>query len=874
MVWVEGEPGIGKTALLRRFLALADEVVVLEASGDETEVALDYGVVSQLVARAPDDPVNRSFADTVASGRPRSPFWVGAELLELLGALQDRAPVIVAVDDAHWMDRPSAGALLFALRRLYANRVLALIVARPDGLDGLGPSWARLLSDPEGSRRVPLAGLGRDEVGALAGSLGFGRLASGAADRLREHTGGHPLYVKALLNELPPEALAFEQGPLPAPHSFAATVLARATKLDADSQDLLTAAAVAGGRCSAAGAGAAAGLSDPLSALGPVLASELLALVPARTPLEVAFPHPLVRAAIYDDLSPKRRRELHLAFARLTSGTESLAHRVAASEGADDALAAELVAAGEEEVSTGALTAGIEHLLAAARVAGSRPVREAALLRAVDCLGIAGDVPRAQRLREAVIACGDSPRRSFALATLTASAGHLPEALAALRSVVERPDFALQPELAGPVFSSLAMVSAYAGDGAEAIAWARRALAGADLIATVEVTAKQALALGLALTGVAAEGVALLDSLSAFRLEPEPFEGELMATRANLKASCGDLEGAVEDLTAVIRWSQAGTPLRSLPNAYGTLAEAEYRLGRWDAGLAHADVAISLAEDRDQVWELAFAHAVASFFHAGRGNRRVAAEHVAAARRAVDAAPLPVSVHYTSLAAAHLAWVDEDWDGVLAALGEGDLGERAWKLLAAEALLRLGRLDRAAEALAELDQAGRNGVLGVELCRLRGALALARERPAEARAAFAEGQALAVATASPLVQAALELEHGRFLRRTGSRRRAIAELRTARDRFEELRARPFRQQCDAELAGCGVRAQASAAHEDDELTAREHVVAQLVASGKSNREVAGELYLSTKAIEYHLANIFAKLGIRSRHQLAARLAHD
>ena len=96
-------------------------------------------------------------------------------------------------------------------------------------------------------------------------------------------------------------------------------------------------------------------------------------------------------------------------------------------------------------------------------------------------------------------------------------------------------------------------------------------------------------------------------------------------------------------------------------------------------------------------------------------------------------------------------------------------------------------------------------------------------------------------------------------------------MRLAREAFERLDARPFLERCDAELAACGVRAQHNGADDDYGLTAREQVVARLVASGKSNREVAAELYLSSKAIEYHLANIFTKVGITSRHQLASRI---
>ena len=123
-----------------------------------------------------------------------------------------------------------------------------------------------------------------------------------------------------------------------------------------------------------------------------------------------------------------------------------------------------------------------------------------------------------------------------------------------------------------------------------------------------------------------------------------------------------------------------------------------------------------------------------------------------------------------------------------------------------------------------------------------------------------------------MAEGTLELAYGRFLRKTGRRGAAASRVRIARERFERLRAWPFVERCDAELSACGVRAQGRDGQNDYGLTAREQAVATLVASGKTNREVAAELYVSTKAVEYHLANIFAKVGVRSRHQLSARLS--
>jgi DNA-binding CsgD family transcriptional regulator len=885
IVWTEGEPGIGKTSFLRRCLTDAAGLVVIEASADESEVTLEYGVVSQLIARAPPSESREALIERTSGASPASVFSVGTDLLGMVGSLQDTAPVVVALDDVQWLDSSSAGALLFTLRRLHADRVLVLIGARPDAIERLGPSWTKLLSDSDRAQRVLLPGLTGPEVAQLADSLGVGPLTLTAGERLRTHTGGHPLYVKALLSEIPSETLNFGHGSLPAPHSFAATVLAKMAGVSPEAQRLVSAAAVAGGRTPLSLAGAAAVLVDPLGPLEEALGAELLAVTPGTSPQEIAFPHPLLRAAVYDDLSPTRRRELHLAYSRLTTGAVSLGHRVSASAGVDDALARELEAAAETEVSAGRLSAGVERLLWASQIADTRDARERDVLRAVECLLLAGDMPAAESHREEVLSCGDSPRRSYVLAALTATEGHLLEAGEACREVLARADFSNHPELEAPVAALMALTCAFMSNGEEAVEWARRALGHADCPPTTRVTATQAMLVGLTVQGRGDEALALLEHLSPSRIHPEPFEAELLASRGNIKDFWGDLAGAIDDLTSVFRWSRAGAPVRSLPNAYGAIADAEYRVGRWDDALTHADVAVSLGEDSDRAWDLPFVHAVASYPNASRGSFAIAEEHVAAARHAVELAPLPIGVYYASVAEGHLGWVQADWDRVKQVLGPlnswagwgslAGLGQRVPRLLYAEAVISTGGLDEAAQLLDDVDAASSERpqeLTRIELCRLRAALAQARQRPSEARAAFADGKEVAAVANAPFSEALLDMAHGTFLRKTGSKRAAIGALRSARQVFERLGAVPFLSRCDAELAASGVSQRPRGDGDRHGLTAREDVVARLVASGKSNREVADELYLSTKAIEYHLGNVFAKLNIRSRHELASKIA--
>lgn len=876
IVVVEGEPGIGKTAFLRRCMSDADEAVVLTASGDESEIDLELGVVGQLAARAAAMSSYSPVGEVLEGGRV-APFAVGAELLNMLAALQDAGPVLVVLDDAHWIDAASAAALLFALRRLQGDRVCVLIATRPEGPASSASPWSRLLADRERVSRVGLSGLDAGDVRLLARGLGHPRLTTAAAERLREHTGGHPLYVRALLSELPAAALESDRGPLPAPRSYAATVLSRMAGLGADAQELVIAFAVGGARCSLQLAADVAGVTEPFQALDQAVAAGLL--VAASAPAQVGFAHPLMRSAVYDDLAMARRRSLHLAFAGRIEGPGALAHRVAASAGGDDALCTQLRATADAELAAGRPRRAGSLLLSAWRVCGDQDSREAALIQAVHCLGISGDIRGAQALREAAASCRDGTPRSFVLAVLTSSAGHVEQGISELVEVTERPDFAEYPELAVPVEATLASLSAIAGDGEAAIRHARRALREASP-PSVEVFARRALALGLALSGRPRDGAAELAFANASGPVPRPFEALLVATRGALKAWSGDLDGAHRDLSAVIGWARAGADFYGFADVYASIATVEYRLGRWDEGAEHAELAVSLAADSDQVFDLAFCHATASLFCAARADWRHAREHVAAAGPATSLASRPFGPELAGIASANLAALQGDWNAALEALAPLGTAAAAGPLtwlgveLAAEALIGIGDLDGAA---AMLDSGGgpegrddRSGRHALELWRVRALLADARGDRAAASDALLAGRRAARDAGWPLLEGRIELEHGCVLRRSGQRRDAIAHLRAARELLAPLHARVLLARCDAELVACGIRAPAAIDH-DFGLTPREQIVARLVASGKSNREVSRELYLSTKAIEYHLTNIFAKLGVRSRRELASRL---
>jgi predicted ATPase len=338
VILVEGPAGIGKTSLLRRFLAGAPDVRVISGAGAAEEQFLPYGVAEQL-ARSARIPLTDDLAALGRrSDRSPEPVTVGAAFLDLLGTLQRHGPVVIAVDDVQWADRPTLLALLFVLRRLHADRVLALFAGREEARAHVPEGLVRLVGDERGAA-VHLHGLDVSELQALGAALAGTAPATELAEHLHEHTGGSPLHVRSLLEEVPLERLRQVVGaPLPAPRSFSAQVLSRLAGCSLDAQQLVLAASVLGPQCPLSLARRLAAIGDSLGALEEAMSARLLEPVETDGDRAVAFPHALVRSAIYHDIGPARRAGLHRRAAELIADeAASIRHRVAASVEHDDA---------------------------------------------------------------------------------------------------------------------------------------------------------------------------------------------------------------------------------------------------------------------------------------------------------------------------------------------------------------------------------------------------------------------------------------------------------------------------------------------------------------------------------------------------------
>ena len=352
-----------------------------------------------------------------------APGRIGAALVEMLGGLQADGPIVMVIDDVHWGDVPSLQALGYALRRLRSSRVLALLSARADSTVRLPASLRRLVTAPP-TARLRLRGLGVKELCMLSAALGAGGAVRAGAERLHEHTGGNPLHARALLEELPVGLLHHSAGPLPGSPVVRHAGARPAGRCPPGAEHLIAAAAVLGTSCPLALAGRLAEVTDPLEALEQAAAAHLLQDHPTAIERLVAFPDPLVRAAVYHNIGPARRAGLHARAARLVgSEPAALRHRVAAACGPDPGLAAEAAALAGQQAAAGSWTAAADNMLAAATLAATPTERGRSVLKAIDYLLLAGGPAEATALADELATVARNARRDYVLGRPAVAAG-------------------------------------------------------------------------------------------------------------------------------------------------------------------------------------------------------------------------------------------------------------------------------------------------------------------------------------------------------------------------------------------------------------------------------------------------------------------
>ncbi len=899
---IEGPPGVGKSRLLASGRSLAAEagLRVLEARGAALEREFAFGVARQLfeqpLSTATDDERQALLAGA-AGLAGRLTGQAGPEVMAqsgetAFGALHglywltvnfaDGGPLVLAVDDAHWADGPSLQFLGYLSRRLEGLPVLLLAAGRapdPEGDD----LWRELVSDPEAEvlRPHPLtesaaAQILRDRLGA-----DVDREFSAACHRA---TGGNPLFLRELVSaleeaEIAPTSDAAETVTTVGPPAVGRFVLHRLQRLGPQATELARSVSVLGGDADIPLAARAAGL-EPEEAQ-PI--ADLLVQAEVFAPeQELGFVHPIVRAAIYEDLLPGDRAARHLAAARLLHENGAPAERVAthllkSRPTGDGRWVAALRAAAASAAERGAPVAAIAYLR---RALDEPPAEEerAAVLTDLGRSEVARlEYQRAEaHLVEALALPGDPALHAQAAIWLSRGAimqGQAEPATRALDALSDQlgsaqGELALELEAEALTLTRLELSLRYLVPE-RLDAFGRRAAGSTrfEPIARIH-AATERLARGAPAAGVADEIMSALQGGPPG--DPFAFTGAVDAlTRAERYDAAAPL---IDMALGAARASGRAGQLAALHTHRAVLA-----LGRGAVADAYLDVQLALELVPDSGLYLRHVIAVAMHVALERGELDVAQELAGRDPERMERERLFVDRYLASRGRVRTATGDPRagladllrCGELLEAYGTPDLTR--WRPHAVAALAELGEEKRAEEmARAEIASARAFGApQGLAHALRTGGRAIGGDEGLDLLE-----EAVAVAEASPArLEAAYALtDLGEELMNRRRRREGRQALRRALELANACGAPALAERARGALGAGGGRPPRLELTGVDALTPAERRVCELAAGERTNREIAQQLFVTEKTVELHLTNAYRKLGIRSRFQLASALA--
>jgi DNA-binding CsgD family transcriptional regulator len=868
---VRGEPGVGKTSLLEYAVSSAAGFRVLRTLGAESESDLAFSGLLELLrpvserARELPGVQARALAAALRGSGEVDRFAVYAATLGVVALVAEDGPLLCVMDDAQWVDPASSDALLFTARRLADEGVVILFGAR----DGEAAYF-----EGRGVPDVSLVGLDAEDARQLLRESSRLPLASGVVARLIAATGGNPL----ALVEIPAGLLEGQRlgtEPLDDPLRGGAAVErafgARVGALTSHARRALLVAAVSDtdGLPAILGAAAqdAAGLDEAEAAGLIIIDGERL-----------RFRHPLVRSAVHSGASGGDRRAAHMALADTLATTDAdraAWHRALATVGHDEQVASELAQVAEGARRRGGAEAQARLLERAAHLTPD-PQR------------------RGERLLEAGRAAYHAGRADYAAALLDGALG-----------------LATHPLLRADLVEARVEVARARG---EIVGWLDTCREEADRVAAHD--PRRASQLLFQVWDYAAEqydvpgGRLLLDRMIALSGHPdddlhvvaarawqamlENDSAEVRrATRRGVQlgaeqsteralefaygfAFLGDFEASTAVIEPLIERFRSEGSLLDLSKALVILAHVETRVGRLSLAEVAGSEAVALAEEAGLDYWLCDALGVWSVAEAMSGRCSASAIH---AKHVLELSPR-VGLRSASGDAWYALGLGElttgNVDEAIAAFercgeifGEVSMLFMSWQPDLIDAYLRAGRVAHARGLLSTFErEAARSRQDLAIVARCRAVLA----DDASMNAAFHEALRLSECAEAPVERARCHLAFGERLRRSGLRVAARIELRSALEAFESIGAAGFAERARQELRATGETVRSRTGDEPGELTAQELQIALLVARGATNREAAASAFLSPKTVEKHLSSAYRKLGVRSRSELARRLA--
>lgn len=885
---LDGAAGMGKTALWRSTidLAQAQGLCVLAARPTSSEAGLTLATLADLLSGVPAHvldslPLRQQEAIDVAlvrsSDRSQSTDSraLGAAFLSILDRLRQERHVLLALDDAQWVDVSSRSAISYAIRRIGAGVAL---IATVRGDADAGTEWWPRSEDADSDRRVTVGPLGSGALHELLRDRLGTAYARPTMSRIEEASGGNPLHALELARYLGDTAPA--DTPASFPPNLRRLVNARIDAFPPTvRQTLLAVAAMANPTVDVIervvrDAGDTRVVDDLLFAEK----ADVLAL-DGRA---IAFTHPLLRTGVYATATAGQRRETHRHLAAAVIDPEERArHRALGSIGLDLDLLQDLDRAAELARKRGAPASAAELLDLSVRLGGDTPGRR---LRMARHLFDAGDPHRARRTAEEVVATlAPGETRAVALHLLAIIRLHddsYMEAAALLERALAEPD--VEPRQRVRISVDQLFVLVNLGRIQDALELTVPTVSDAE-------NADDAALLGEALAGTVMvrflSGLGLDEAMLTHALELEDRESaSAIMVRPSLiaglvRAWTGQLDKAENDLVNLRRQAiERGAESDLMFMAFHHVMVDCWRGSLTEARLLAQDTAERARQLGTDI-PLAIARSVEAVVAAYEGDadrcREAATRALSIFERggslAVRVWPL-VTLGFVEVSGADYPAALQALGPLIAAapaMGYGEPTAAPFAPDAAEALIAVGQYDEAQTLVTQLLDSGQ---------RLDRAWALALGWRCRALLLAAQGDVTGALDATtealhhherlpiPLELGRTLLVRGQLLRRNHQRRAAAETLERALLIFEALETPLWSKRTELELAR--VRAPAPAG---DILTPSERRVAELTASGQTNREVARALFISPKTVEVNLANVYRKLGIRSRAELGRRM---
>jgi DNA-binding CsgD family transcriptional regulator len=868
-----GEPGVGKTALLESVIGSASGFRVMRAAGVESEMELAFAALQQLCAPMLDRldrlPAPQQDALSVAfglrAGNAADRFLVGLAVLSLFSEVAQEQPLLCVVDDAQWLDRASAQALVFVARRLLAESVALVLVTRD-------PS-----EELTGLQALVIEGLPTGDARALLGSALRVPLDERVRERIVAETRGNPLALLELPRGMTPGELAGGFGLLDTPGlsgRIEDSFRRRLAGLPSDTQRLLLVAA-------------AEPVGDPVLvwraagrlgiAVQAAADTDGLLTIAAR----VTFRHPLVRSAVYRAASPEERQTVHRALADATDPEvdpdRRAWHLAQATPGFDEDVASELERSASRAQARGGLSAAAAFLERATTLTLD-PVRRAErALAAAEAKYHAGALDVALGL----VAIADSglltefqcAHVDVLRAQIAFAVNRGRDAPPLLLKAAKRLEF-LDARLARETYL----------DALTAAVLAHRLATGVGLLQVADAVrasppVRSPRASDLLLDGwvlLITEGYEagtpmLKRALRAFRSQSVPRDEEIRW----LWLACHTAYELWDDET----WRLFSERLVELAREAGALAAlpiALDALSSWTLFAGDFARAASLVEEGQAITEVTGSYPTAYgpvLLAACQGREDRATALIASSSQEVARRGEGMGLAVIQWASAILHNGLGRYEDALTAARQASEDPhdppRALPELI-EAATRCGVPEDAADALERLSKttqaSGTDWGLGTEAC----SRALLSDGDAAERL-YRESIERLGRTGVRLALARAHLLYGEWLRRARRRLDAREELRHAHQLFTDFGTEAFAERARVELVATGEHARKRSVETRDVLTAQEAQISRLAADDATNQEIAAQLFISPNTVDYHLRKAFRKLGVKSRHQLKEQL---